>query len=320
MTYKHIKVECLTPTIGAVISGIDLSSELASTVYEEIKQALYAHHVVFLRDQPINADALLKLGNAFGEMETHEFFPHVTDYPQIQVLSHEGDSRPETDRWHTDVTFREEPSCVTILQAMEIPTNGGGDTLWASSAAAFESLGPEIQTMLLGLRAAHDLPWSFRLHENYKTIANKRNEAGPSSKIDPLDLELRMIPDNPTMIHPAVINHPVTKRLTLFVNSIWTKRLEGLHPDLSDAILRMLFEWIKKPEFCCRFQWQAGAIAIWDNYATQHYATFDYAPHYREMRRMTCGVATPELLTEHIPAHLQSLASDTHLNQVALAS
>jgi taurine dioxygenase len=92
-----------------------------------------------------------------------------------------------------------------------------------------------------------------------------------------------------------VITHPYTGRKILFVNSIWTKRLLGMHMDLSEAVLNMLYEWVKKPEFMVRFRWEKDSLAMWDNCATQHYAVFDYAPHYRAGQRMTCGSFVPTL-------------------------
>jgi taurine dioxygenase len=107
--------------------------------------------------------------------------------------------------------------------------------------------------------------------------------------------ECKMIENTPTVSHPAVITHPYTGRKILFVNSIWTKRFLGMHMDLSEAVLNMLFEWVKKPEFMVRFRWEKDSLAMWDNCATQHYAVFDYAPHYRAGQRMTCGSFVPTL-------------------------
>lgn len=300
--FEYIDVEPMTPAIGAMIRGVDLNRIESPRVYDEIREALWRHHVIFFRDQPIQPDAYLALGESFGDMESHEFFPHVDGYPQIQLISHQGDKRPETDRWHTDVTFRARPSCVAILRAVKIPPSGG-DTLWCSTGAAFDALGEDLQRLLLSLDAEHDLPWSFRGADNYRFFAEKRVEAGKPYG-DLIEEEIRMIRENPATTHPAVITHPMTNRPTLFVNYIWTKRLMGLHPDLSDSMLRMLYEWVKRPEFSCRFRWEPDSIAIWDNFATQHYATFDYAPHYREMQRMTCGSTTPRLLREHVAADL----------------
>lgn len=302
MTFERISVEPMSPVIGATVSGVDLNDIRDPAVYEEIRQALWKHHVIFFRNQPLEPDAYLRLGESFGDMENHEFFPHVEGYPQIQVIRHEGNVRPETDRWHTDVTFRERPSRVAILRAVKIPPSGG-DTLWASTAAAFDALGPDFQRLLLALDARHDLPWSFRLNDNYRKFAEGRVRDGKPYG-DVLEEELKMVRRDPSATHPAVITHPVTNRLTLFVNSIWTMRLEGIHPDLSDQLLRMMADWVKKPEFSCRFRWEQDSVAIWDNFATQHYATFDYGPHYREMQRMTCGSTTPQLLREHVPPAL----------------
>jgi taurine dioxygenase len=107
--------------------------------------------------------------------------------------------------------------------------------------------------------------------------------------------ECKMIENTPTVTHPAVITHPYNGRKILFVNSIWTKRLLGMHMDLSEAVLNMLYEWVKKPEFMVRFRWEKDSVAMWDNCATQHYAVFDYAPHYRAGQRMTCGSFVPTL-------------------------
>ncbi|WP_158970248.1 TauD/TfdA dioxygenase family protein [Chachezhania sediminis] len=296
MSFSHISVEPLTPTIGGIIHGVDLNAVKNPAVYEEIKQALWKHGVIFFRNQPIKPEAYLNLGRVFGEPEKHEFFPHVEGFPQIQKISHQGYSKPDTDRWHHDVSFRKSPTLVSILRANQLPQSGG-DTMWMNCARAFEELGPGLQSLLLGVEAVHDLPWSFRKNDNYATIAEMNG-------VDRLEYELDMIRKSPEMAHPAIVNHPVTKKLTLYVNSIWTRKLRGIHPDLSDALLAMLFEWVKKPEFMCRFRWEQDSIAIWDNLATQHYAVFDYAPHYREMLRMTAGNFTPELDRATVPAEM----------------
>ncbi len=189
-----------------------------------------------------------------------------------------------------------------MLHAVKLPESGG-DTLWTSAGAAFEAMGEPLQRMLLSLDASHDFPWSFRLHENYKYFA-KEYDTEEELREALIEHEFRMIRQNPTVVHPVVVNHPVTERLTLFVNYIWTKRIEGMHPDLSENLLRTVYDWLKKPEFFCRFRWETGSVAIWDNIATQHYATFDYAPHRREMYRMTCGTTPVQLVKSQVPAHL----------------
>lgn len=305
MNYQHIQVDPATPTIGAYVSGIDLNDVRSSVVYEEIKHALWQHGVLFFRKQSLNPQSYIRLGSQFGEVEQHEFFPHLKDHPQIQLVAHEGSAAPETDRWHADVTFRPKPSLVSLLRITDLPPQGG-DTLWMSAAAAFDALGPQLQQLLAGLQAEHDMPWQFRSSNAYEKLVRKQALAKakqaqaqmPSAeevRSMAKSIEHKMIDDSPPVLHPAVITHPYNGRRLLYVNSIWTKCFKGLHMDLSDALLRMLFEWVKKPEFMVRFRWEPDSLVMWDNCGTQHYAAFDYAPHYRAGQRMTCGSFVPAL-------------------------
>lgn len=279
MTHRHIRVETLTPAIGGVVHGVDLGAILADEAQEEIRAALRDRHVLFFRDQPLSTEAFLRLGRIFGEPERHEYFPHPPGAPQIQIVHSDGTRAPDTDYWHTDVTFRAQPSLVQVLRAVELPP-AGGDTLWASTGAAFDALGPALQDFLSGLRAVHDLPFFFR-------------RVGFFERLKTMQEQVALIEKNPAVEHPVVVAHPVTGRRGLFVNSVWTKHIVGMDQLLGKHLLAMLFEWIQKPEFGVRFRWAPGSIAIWDNFATQHYAAFDYAPHPRTMHRMTCGRATP---------------------------
>lgn len=309
MSYRHIQVEPITPAIGAMISGVDLNNIRSEDVYEEIKAALWKHSVVFFRKQPLTPDAHIRLATQFGKPESHEFFPHIDGHPEVQLIANEGHESPETDRWHTDVTFRKTPTQVCVLRLTDLPPSGG-DTMWASTAAAFDALGAPLQNLLMGLKAEHDLPFHFRRINAYEVLA-RRQATAAKGKAGPMmnsmmsaeemneavaDRECKMIKDNPTAIHPAVITHPYNGRKCLFVNSIWTKRLMGVHMDLSESLLSMLYEWVKKPEFMVRFRWEKDSVVLWDNSQTQHYAVFDYAPYYRAGNRVTAGSFTPTLV------------------------
>jgi taurine dioxygenase len=280
MEFKHLRLESVTPALGAVVHGVDLDTVAAPEIYAEIKQALWDRQVLFFRKQKLSPEAFRRLGEAFGAPEVHEYFAHVEGFPEIQQVASDGTASPYTDRWHADVTFRARPSMVEVLRAVELPENGGGDTLWASMGAAFDGLGPALQGCLMQLTAVHDLPWSFR----------KNPYLGKQSTPEE---ELELIRKHPPARHPVVISHPVTGRPTLFVNAIWTKRIEAIDSRLSDHLLAMLADWVQKPEFQLRFHWEKDSVAIWDNFATQHYAAFDYAPQPRLMHRMTCGSAAP---------------------------
>lgn len=300
MNFRHIEVEAITPVIGAMISGVDLNNVQSEDVYEEIKLALWKHGAVFFRKQALNPESYLRLGQKFGDMEQHEFFPHIQGHPQIQLISHQGTDAPETDRWHTDVTFRKKPNMVSILRITDLPPSGG-DTMWMHAGAAFDALHPSLQTMLSGLNAEHDLPWHFRRISAYEKIVRVNAAAGRPA-VTAAEQEIRMIQNNSPVEHPMVIVHPVTGQKILFVNSIWTKRIKELHLDLSESMLSMLYEWIKKPEFMMRFKWEKDSVAMWDNCVTQHYAVFDYAPHYRAGQRLTCGHFVPTSITGDVPS------------------
>ncbi|MCZ4316199.1 TauD/TfdA family dioxygenase [Comamonadaceae bacterium G21597-S1] len=291
MNFRHIDVQPLTPTIGAEISGVDLNGERSEDVYEEIRQALWKHHVVLLRKQALTPEAYLRLGSVFGTMHGHEMIQHVPNFPQIQLLDHRGYERPETDRWHADVTFRKRPTLVNILRLVEVPAQGG-DTMWMNAAAAFEALDEPVRNMLLQMNGEHDIIWShltFNFHEYLIKHAVAAGKTPPTVN----ELIAHEAKIHTPVVHPAVIRHPITGRHTLYVNSVFTKCLAGIHPDISQRLLAMLSEWVKKPEFGVRFKWEPDSIAIWDNAATQHYAVFDYAPHYRAGHRLTCGDFEP---------------------------
>lgn len=286
--YHHITVHPVNTHIGAFIDGVDVSTPQAPEVYEDIKHALWRHHVVFFRNQPMTPAAHKALAAAFGDIVPHEIFPSLEGHPEISVLRANRERPPENDAWHTDVTFRETPVLASILQGVTIPP-AGGDTLFASQAAVFDALSPSWQRMLCELEAEHDVLQAFG-------PTNVLKDAGGQDKI----AELRRTA--PPKVHPVVIAHPVTGRPGIFVNSVFTTRILGVSKLESDAILNVLFEMIKTPEFQVRFSWQPDSIAIWDNFGTQHYAAGDYWPAVRRMHRITAGMAKPTAFTRPLAA------------------
>ena len=271
--YKHITVEPVTLALGATISGVDLSAPRDAEVYGEIADALWRHHVVFFRDQQLTPESHMALAGHFGGLEPHEIFTPDEDNAVISVLENDADRPPEINAWHTDVTFRRQPTLCSVLYC-EITPPAGGDTIWMNQALAYETLNAPVREMLLGLEAEHDVVYAY-------AGSGMLDRAGGAEKVAQLHRE------NPPEIHPVVIAHPITGRPTLFVNFGFTERITGLRRAESDALLAMLFEHQKLPEFQVRFKWQAGSIAIWDNFAVQHYAVADYHPMHRRMRRIT---------------------------------
>ncbi len=158
-----------------------------------------------------------------------------------------------------------------VLYIQELPRGGGGDTLWASMYAAYEALADPMKRFLLGLTAVHD-------GRVYLEAGNNRR-----------DLEV------PTAEHPIIRTHPITRRRGLFVNQTFTQRIPQLNLEESEAILQMLFRHIERPEFQCRFKWEMGSLAIWDNRCTQHNPVRDYFPNKRRVHRVTIAGSKPFL-------------------------
>ncbi|MCJ8156736.1 TauD/TfdA family dioxygenase [Sphingomonas sp. LaA6.9] len=259
----------LQPSLGALITGIDLAEPLDEPRLAALQAALLRYRVLFFRDQNITREQHIAFGAAFGDLEVHPVFSHP-DYPEIlPLISRDfvGKYRQTTDsNWHADTTFREAPSAASILRAHVSPSLGG-DTVFANAVAAYETLDDEIKQRIDGLTAIHD----------------------PSVFIQFLDTEEKkqaLLSQYPPVEHPVVRIHPETGEKVLYVNSVFTRRIVGLDPAESDALLAKLFDQVKRPEFQVRWSWRPGSIAFWDNRATQHYAVPDYNEP-RHMERVT---------------------------------
>lgn len=259
----------LQPSLGAQISGIDLSQPLDKARHAALHAALLHYKVLFFRDQPLTREQHIALGAAFGDLETHPVFS-LPDHPQIlPLVSREfaGKYRQTTDsNWHADTTFRAEPSAASIL-LQRVSPGLGGDTVFANAVAAYDSLDDETKARIDGLTAIHDT----RIFLQFIDSEEKRRA---------------LQAQYPPVEHPVVRVHPETGEKLLYVNSVFTREIVGLRPDESKALLARLFDQVKRPEFQVRWSWQPGSIAFWDNRATQHYAVPDYRGD-RHMERVT---------------------------------
>src|ERR1700753_998129 len=152
---SELSVSPLTPTIGAEIGGIDLSRPLDATTKQALREWLLEWKVLFFRDQDITTEQHLDFARSFGELEVHPFAPHKPNYPEVLAITHDKDNKGRENTWHSDVTWRIEPSLGSVLRAVEVPTLGG-DTLFADMYAAYENLSDEIKAKIDGKKALHD--------------------------------------------------------------------------------------------------------------------------------------------------------------------
>ncbi len=270
--FSRVTVAPLTPAIGAEIGGVDLREEQDDGVIADIRAALLAHKVIFFRDQYLTQEQHIAFARRFGELEIHPATPKGQANPEVLHIAHGPESRGRENNWHSDVTWRAEPSLGSILRAIEVP-DVGGDTLFADMAAAFRGLSPAMRDWLRGLSAVHDIARVFakRLGKSVEELHEKY----------------------PPQTHPVVRTHPETGEQALYVNIGFTSHIEGLSAKESDRLLQHLYTQAALPEYQCRFRWRAGSIAFWDNRAGQHYAASDYFPAVRRMERVTVAGDRP---------------------------
>ena len=267
--FTRFKVAPLTPHIGAELHGIDLASTLPDETIADIRSALLTYKVIFFRDQDISEDQHIAFARRFGDLEVHPITPKDQAHPEIfHLKTREGlkpGSKVGADLWHSDVTWRVEPSLGSVLRARIMPEIGG-DTMFADMVAAYEGLSPAMKDWLCGLTAVHD-------GSIFATLQGKSKES--------------FWEEFPLQRHPVVRTHPETGERALYVNSAFTTHIEGLSDKESNWLLDHLYAQASRPEYQCRFRWQANSIAFWDNRACQHYAVADYYPAMRAMERVT---------------------------------
>jgi taurine dioxygenase len=259
----------LTPAIGGLVTGIDLARPLSDAVTSRLKAALAERHVLFFEGQTLDPGAQRAFAARFGKLHVHPVYPNVDGVPEITLIETRPDDLPDNDNWHTDVTFIETPPFGAILTPRILPSSGG-DTLWGSNVAAYETLSGPLRSLLEGLTAEHSFETGF-----------PRRRWGVGARKAKWE---KAVAANPPVVHPVVRTIEDGRR-GLFVNSGFTARILELTETESDALLAFLFAHLAKPEFTVRWRWKLGDVAFWDNRLSTHYATLDYLPETRVMHR-----------------------------------
>ena len=271
--FTFFEIKQLSPMIGAELSGLKLSGDLPDAAIAEIRRALLEFKVVFFRDQhELTAAEHIAFARRFGDLEIHPATPKGQEDPEILRITHDETSKGRENAWHSDVTWRPEPSLGSILRAREVPPFGG-DTLFSCMYAAYDALSPAMKDWVSGLTARHDIA---------RVFAGRLNKS-----IEELHAQY------PVQEHPVVRTHPETGRRALYVNTAFTDQIVGLSKKESDWLLAHLYSFAAVPEHQCRFRWEAGSLAFWDNRACQHYAASDYFPQRRVMERVTIAGDRP---------------------------
>jgi len=268
--YRYIKVHPIAGAIGAEIQGVDLAEPLEGEVVEEIRLAFLDHLAIFFANQELTPHQQLAFAQQFGQTMEYLLIEGLPECPQITpVVKLEHERMNFGGIWHSDTTYLERPPMASILYAVEIPPYGG-DTLFANQYMAYETLSEGLKKTLDGLVSINT---SSKAHAFL-------GEASPEQEVI-------------VGAHPVVRTHPETGRKALYVNINHTKHFQGWTASESRPLLDYLFEHQVRPEFTCRFRWQRGSLAFWDNRCTQHNPVNDYHGFKRIMHRVTLAGDKP---------------------------
>ena len=273
-----LAVTPIAGAIGAEVSGVDLTRDLSTDTVATIRRALLDHLVIFFREQEFTPKQFMAFARRFGEPVTYPFVKGLEDFPEITPILKRAEDRINFGGlWHSDTVYQQAPPLGTILYGIEIPPYGG-DTEFANQYLAYETLSAPLRHFLDGLTAVH----ISGKGATQKTRNEMMKQASAGLKGDEL-----------TSRHPAVRTHPATGRKALYVNTAHTSHFEGLTVEESEPILEFLYRHQVKPEFTCRFRWERGSVAFWDNRCTQHNPINDYHGFRRLMHRITLAGDKP---------------------------
>jgi taurine dioxygenase len=275
---QSLAVHPVAGALGAEVSGVDLSKDLSGETVAALRRAWLEHLVLFFRDQPLPPARFLAFARCFGEPIEYPFVKGLPDFAEIiPVLKLETEKVNFGGVWHSDTTYLDVPPMASMLVAREVPP-AGGDTLFANMYLAYETLSDGMQRLLAPLRA---------VASSSKADASRTREdrIKDSARADAREEYVAT--------HPVVRVHPETGRRALYVNVAHTIRFEGMTTEESAPLLAFLYDHLTRPEFTCRFRWQPGSIAFWDNRCAQHNAINDYAGHRRSMHRITLAGDKP---------------------------
>ncbi|HVC60747.1 MAG TPA: TauD/TfdA family dioxygenase [Acetobacteraceae bacterium] len=272
------EIHPLAGAIGAEIHGVDLAADLSDAAIAALRQALLDRLVIVFRGQDLPPARFLALAKRFGTPNEYPFVKGIDFYPEVIAVAKLPDETVNFGGvWHSDTTYLQQPPMATLLVAREVPPVGG-DTLFANQYLAYESLSEPMRRLLGGLRGVS----SSAKADASRTREDRIRSDGTAEPRKVLTAE-----------HPVVRTHPETGRKALYVNVGHTVGFNGMTEEESMPLLAFLFRHQIQPEFTCRFRWQPGSLAIWDNRCAQHYAINDYHGHKRVMHRITLGGDTP---------------------------
>jgi alpha-ketoglutarate-dependent taurine dioxygenase len=278
MAQSKFDVRAIAGAIGAEIRGVDLAGELRDDTVAAIRRAWLEHGVIFFRDQPLPAAQFLRFAKRFGAIVEYPFIKGIEGFPEIiPVVKLEHEKTNFGGIWHSDTSYLEQPPMATMLIAREVPAKGG-DTMFANAYLAYETLSEGMKHLLEGLVA---------VNSSLKADASRTREDRVKDMLRD-DAKKEYVGE-----HPVVRTHPETGRKALYVNVAHSVRFKDMSEAESAPLLNYLIQHQTRPEFTCRFRWEVGSIAFWDNRCVQHNPVNDYHGYRRVMHRITLAGDRP---------------------------
>ena len=258
MAAARLDVQRQAGSLGAIVTGVDLSKPVSDETFAAIRDAFLTHQVICLRgQQAMTTQNQLDFSRRWGNISVHPYVPSIEGYPGVMKIY---DPNPVTQTWHSDTTHAAKPPAITLLLARSIPPYGG-DTMWSNVYQVYEDLSPGMRETLDGLRAVH-----------------QGTELAASAGLDAEAVK---------SVHPVIRTHPQTGRRAVFVNGNYTKRFDGWTEAESEPILQYLYAQVGRPEYVYRHKWQVGDLVMWDNRCTQHAVIADTGGAERILHRVT---------------------------------
>jgi taurine dioxygenase len=268
-TMRTTTVEPVGGALGARVLGVDLREPLGDRQVEQLLDLLAQHLVLFFPEQHLDDDQHLAFARALGVPYVHPLARAVGNVDaSVGHIVDSVETPPYQDKWHTDVSWDEQPPTMGTLRAIEMPSRGG-DTIWSDMRLAYDSLSPVMQRIVEPLEAWHDMGsmTAFVSKAGAEVVAKTKARF-------------------PGAAHPVVGTQARTGRRYLYVNREFTNRIVGMAPDESEALLGVLVRHAENPNHQVRYRWRVGDVALWDERCTQHFAVADYLPERREMARV----------------------------------
>ncbi|MFT4676513.1 MAG: taurine dioxygenase [Candidatus Azotimanducaceae bacterium] len=265
----EMKIQEVTPSIGSEVSGLDLTRPLSDQIVEQLRALFVERMVLVFRDQMLERDQHKAFARYFGDLHIHPSKRNGMnqDDPEVFIIDTKPDAKYSNgEAWHSDVSCDQIPPSASLLYVSKTPANGGGDTMFANMAAAFEQLSEPLQALLLGKHAFHD------------------------GEIDLRNYGIRLKPgqDYPKATHPVITRHPESGLPILFVNGSFTSHIEELARWESEMLLNGLYHYVAtNPRIQCRVRWSENTLVMWDNRSAQHHAIRDYEGFARYGERVS---------------------------------